>query len=90
MAKTLIGVVASDVGSKTIVVNVESHKTHPIYKKQYTVSKKIMAHDENNEARLGDTVVIQEVRPISKRKKFTLQKVVQKAPIQHEEKELEL
>jgi len=85
MAKTLTGVVSSDRGDKTIVVAVTTRKTHPIYKKQYSVSKKFMAHDEQNDAKLGDTVTVAETRPISARKHFTLVKVVERAAIRHEE-----
>jgi len=79
MAKTLTGVVTSDVRDKTITVTVTSRETHPIYKKQYTVSRKYTAHDEKNEARKGDTVTISETRPISKTKSFKLDQVVEKA-----------
>lgn len=72
MAKTLFGKVTSDVADKTIVVTVTSRETHPIYKKQYTVTRKYVAHDEKNEAHKGDMVHIVETRPISKRKSFTL------------------
>lgn len=75
MAKTLFGKVTSDVANKTIVVTVTSRETHPIYKKQYTVTRKYIAHDEKNEARKGDMVRIIETRPISKRKSFTLQNI---------------
>ncbi len=85
MAKTLTGVVSSDRTDKTIVVTVRTRKTHPIYKKQYTVSKKFMAHDEQNEAKVGDRVVISETRPISARKRFMLERVVVRAVIRHEE-----
>lgn len=79
MAKTLTGYVTSDVADKTITVTVTSRETHPIYKKQYTVSRKYAAHDENNEAKKGDLVVIRETRPISKRKAFTLEKILEKS-----------
>lgn len=87
MAKTFTGVVTSDRGDKTIVVSVSTRKTHPIYKKQYSVSKKFMAHDEQNEAKSGDTVTVAETRPISARKHFVLVKVVERAAIRHEEPE---
>lgn len=87
MAKTLTGVVTSDKGDKTIVVTVTTHKNHPIYKKRYISSKKFMAHDEKNEAKLGDTVVIAETRPLSARKRFILQSVTQHAAIRHSEGE---
>lgn len=88
MAKTLTGIVASDRADKSIVVVISTRKTHPIYKKQYSVSKKIMAHDEQNDAKIGDTVVIAETKPISARKRFTLEKVVERAAIRHEEPEV--
>ncbi len=87
MAKTLQGVVTSDVADKTIVVTVRTRKTHPIYKKQFTVSKKFLAHDEENEAKTGDKVIISETRPISARKRFKLDSVVVKATIKHVEPE---
>ena len=66
MAKSLTGIVTSDVRDKTITVTVTSRQTHPLYGKQYTVSRKYTAHDEKNEAKKGDKVTIREVRPISK------------------------
>ncbi len=87
MAKTLTGVVTSNKTDKTIVVTVTSHKTHPIYKKKYITSKKFMAHDEKNEAEMGDRVIISETRPISARKRFILAKVVEHASIRHKEEE---
>lgn len=79
MAKTLTGIVTSDVRDKTITVTVTSRQTHPIYGKQYTVSRKYTAHDERNEAQLGDKVTITEVRPISKTKSFTLDHIDEKS-----------
>ena len=79
MAKTLTGVVTSDVADKTITVTVTSRETHPIYKKQYTVTRKYAAHDENNYAHKGDTVRIVETRPVSKRKAFKLDEVVKRS-----------
>ena len=79
MAKTLTGIVVSDVADKTITVSVISRETHPIYGKQYTVTRKYAAHDEKNESKIGDKVTIVEVRPISKRKSFTLDKIVEKS-----------
>lgn len=79
MAKTLTGVVTSDVADKTITVTVTSRETHPIYKKQYTVTRKYAAHDEKNDAHKGDTVRIVETRPVSKRKSFALDEVVKRS-----------
>jgi small subunit ribosomal protein S17 len=78
MAKQLIGVVSSNKGDKTIVVTVQTRKTHPLYRKQYTVSKKFMAHDEQNEAQPGDKVAIVETRPISARKHHKLDRIIEK------------
>ena len=83
MAKTLVGVVSSDKADKTIVVKVATRKTHPVYKKQYTSTKKFMAHDEANEANEGDKVSIVETKPLSARKRFTLEKVIERAPVRH-------
>ncbi len=85
MAKTLIGVVSSDKADKTIVVSVVSRKTHPIYKKQYTATSRFMAHDEQNDAHIGDKVAIVETRPLSARKRFRLERVIERAPIRHVE-----
>jgi small subunit ribosomal protein S17 len=85
MAKTLTGVVTSDRPDKTIIVSVATRKTHPIYKKQYTETKKFMAHDENNEAKKGDKVIISETRPLSARKRFTLSKIAERAGVEHVE-----
>lgn len=85
MAKSFTGIVTSDKADKTIVVAIENRKNHPVYKKQYTVTKKFIAHDEKNDAAIGDTVLIEETRPISRRKRFTLVEVITRAPITHEE-----
>lgn len=84
MAKTIIGTVTSSKADKTIVVTVHSRKTHPLYRKQYTVSRKFMAHDEKNEASNGDKVEIIECRPISARKRFTLSRIVEKPALSEE------
>ncbi|MFO0971513.1 MAG: 30S ribosomal protein S17 [Candidatus Saccharimonadales bacterium] len=78
MSRKLIGIVVSDVQDKTIVVKTERRVTHPIYRKQYTVSKKYQAHDEKNEAQLGDKVSIVETRPVSKNKTFKLEAVIER------------
>lgn len=79
MARTLTGIVTSDSRDKTITVTVTSRETHPIYKKQFTVTRKYTAHDEKNDAKKGDTVVISESRPISKTKSWKLEKITEKA-----------
>ena len=78
MAKKLIGTVVSDIQSKTIVVKTERRVTHPLYHKQYKVSKKYQVHDEKNEAILGDKVSIVEVRPLSKTKSWQLDAIVER------------
>ena len=78
MARTIVGIVTSNKTDKTIVVTVHERKTHPLYRKQYTVSKKFMAHDEKNEAQPGDKVAIVETRPISRRKRFSLSEILEK------------
>lgn len=85
MARTLIGVVASDKPDKTIIVSVATRKTHPIYKKQFTFTKKFMAHDEKNDAHAGDKVAIVETRPLSARKRFALDRVIERASVRHVE-----
>lgn len=87
MARMITGVVSSKKTDKTIVVTEQVRLTHPLYRKQYTVSKRFMAHDEKNEAKEGDKVVIVETRPISARKHFALKSIVQKAQVQHVESE---
>jgi small subunit ribosomal protein S17 len=79
MAKTLTGIVTSDVADKTITVTVTSRETHPIYGKQYTVSRKYAAHDESNNAHKGDKVTIVATRPVSKSKSFTLVEVLERS-----------
>jgi small subunit ribosomal protein S17 len=81
MARTIVGTVVSDKADKTIVLSVTVRKTHPLYKKQYSRSTKYIAHDENNEARIGDKVEVKETRPISARKHLTLVKIIDKAAI---------
>ncbi len=90
MAKSITGVVSSSKADKTIVVTVRERKTHPLYRKQYTVTKKFMAHDEKNVAKTGDKVVIVETRPISRRKSFVLASVLEKAEVQHVEQKTEV
>lgn len=77
--KTRIGKVVSDKMDKTIVVKVEGKVRHPLYGKTMNRSKKFKAHDENNEARINDKVVIMETRPLSKDKRWRLVEIVEKA-----------
>lgn len=77
----LTGKVVSDKTDKTITVLVETYKRHPLYNKRVKYSKKYAAHDEKNQASIGDTVRIRATKPISKTKKFELVEIVQKAVI---------
>ena len=70
--RILQGVVVSDKNDKTIVVKVERRLRHPVLKKTVRLSKKYHAHDEKNAAKTGDVVRIEETRPISKQKRWTL------------------
>lgn len=74
-----IGRVVSDRMEKTITVAVDRQVKHPIYGKFITKTTKYMAHDENNEAKIGDTVQIMSTRPLSKRKSWRLTEIVEKA-----------
>ena len=79
MAHTLVGTVTSDKRDKTITVSIVSRETHPLYRKQYTKTRKYTAHDEKNEAKEGDRVEIMAVRPLSKTKAYTLVKILEKS-----------
>ena len=68
--KTLQGIVVSDKMQKTVVVEVESVKEHPKYKRRYKMHKKFKAHDEKGEFHIGDKVVIEETKPLSKDKNW--------------------
>ncbi|MBX6333952.1 30S ribosomal protein S17 [Candidatus Saccharibacteria bacterium] len=81
MARTFVGTVSSDATDKTIVVTVSRSKTHPLYRKRYMVTKKFMAHDEKNEAKVGDRVRIVECRPMSARKRFKLDQIIERATV---------
>lgn len=78
MAKTLQGTVTSDRPNKTIVVTIVTHKSHPLYKKRYISSQKVMAHDETNEGKIGDKVLIEETRPMSANKRYRLKRVIER------------
>ena len=77
--KTYTGEVVSDKMNKTIVVQIVTRKLHRLYKKYLTRSKKVKAHDENNEAHLGDTVRVIESKPYSKEKCWKLLEIVERA-----------
>lgn len=77
--KVRIGSVVSNKMNKSIIVAIERRVAHPIYKKYFKKTTKLMAHDENNECGIGDVVKIMEIRPLSKRKKWRLVEIVEKA-----------
>jgi small subunit ribosomal protein S17 len=79
LRKTRTGKVVSDKMEKTIVVAVEDHVKHPLYKKIVKKTYKLKAHDENNECKIGDTVKVMETRPLSKDKRWRLVEIVEKA-----------
>lgn len=79
MAHTLVGIVTSDKRDKTITVSITSRETHPLYRKQYTKTRKYIAHDAKNEARVGDKVEITACRPLSKTKAYTLVKIIERS-----------
>ena len=76
--KTLVGQVVSDKMGKTVVVAVESYKSHPLYRKTIKRQVKLKAHDENGACHTGDTVTIAESRPLSKTKRWRVVKIVSK------------
>ena len=76
MRKTRVGVVVSDKMDKTVVVAVERKVPHKLYKKSINTTTKFKAHDENNECRVGDTVRIVETRPLSRGKRWRVEKIV--------------
>jgi small subunit ribosomal protein S17 len=73
------GLVVSDKMEKTIVVAITTRKLHPLYKKYVKSTKKIKAHDEKNEAKIGDTVRVIESRPMSRDKRWTLAEIIERA-----------
>ena len=79
LRKTRIGVVVSDKMDKTITIAIERKVSHPIYKKYFKKTTKLMAHDEKSECNLGDKVKVMETRPLSKNKRWRLVEVVEKA-----------
>jgi len=88
--RAIQGVVVSDKNDKTIVVLVETHKRHSKYGKRVKYGKKYYAHDENNEAKVGDTVTIMETRRLSATKRFRLVSIDKKAELSVKEAEAEL
>lgn len=76
---TKVGVVTSNAADKSVVVTVGNFVMHPLYHKFVRTSSKFMAHDEDNTCNLGDRVLIEECRPLSKRKRWRVRKVIQRA-----------
>ncbi len=79
LRKTRVGKVTSDKMDKTVVVSIEDHVKHPLYKKIVKKTYKLKAHDENNECHIGDTVKVMETRPLSKDKRWRVVSIVERA-----------
>ena len=79
--KVLRGTVVSDKMDKTVVVKIDTQKSHPLYGRQVKYTNRFKAHDENNEAKVGDIVEIMETRPLSKDKHFRLVRIIEKAVV---------
>lgn len=85
MKRRLQGTIVSDKMQKTRVVEVVRLKKHPRYKKYYKVSKRFKAHDERNEFKVGDKVIIEETRPLSKEKRWRIVKKIENKKIENKE-----
>lgn len=79
LRKTRVGIVVSDKMDKTITIAIERKVPHPIYRKYFKKTTKLMAHDEKSECRVGDKVKVMETRPVSKSKRWRLVEIVEKA-----------
>ena len=79
--KEKVGIVVSNKIDKTVVVKVESRYPHPLYSKTLVKTKKYLAHDEMEQCNIGDEVLVQETRPLSKRKRWTLTKILSKSSL---------
>lgn len=77
--KVRIGTVVSNKMQKSIIIAIERRVAHPIYKKYFKKTTKLMAHDEENQCKIGDVVKVMETRPLSKRKKWRLVEILEKA-----------
>ena len=77
--KTLIGLIASDKMDKTVVVEVVRRTRHPVYHKYIQSRQRYKAHDENNEAKVGDRVLIEECRPLSRDKRWRMKQILERA-----------
>jgi len=76
MKKQRIGIIISNKANKTITVSIQTRYSHPQYRKIVTKTKKYMAHDENNTGEIGDIVLLEESRPLSRQKRWILKKVL--------------
>ena len=76
MSRIIIATVVANKADKTITVKVDRRKTHRIYRKQITISNKLAVHDEKNQAKVGDQVVIEQSRPISKTKRWAVKEII--------------
>ena len=79
LRKTQVGTVVSDKMDKTVVVAIQVHVRHPLYKKIIKRTVKLKAHDENNECRMGDRVMVMETRPLSKDKRWRVAQIIERA-----------
>jgi small subunit ribosomal protein S17 len=79
LRKTRVGIVVSDKMDKTITIAIERRVSHPIYKKYFKKTTKLMAHDEKSECKVGDKVKVMETRPLSKNKRWRMVEIVEKA-----------
>ena len=80
-AKEKIGTVISNKMQKTVVIKVENRYSHPIYSKIMLKTRKYLVHDENQECNIGDQILVQECRPLSKRKRWILSKIISKSSL---------
>ena len=79
--KVRTGIVVSDKMNKTVVVRVDRMSKHPLYGKPVLCVKKYMAHDETNECRPGDRIMIEETRPLSRHKRWRVAEIIERAPV---------
>lgn len=79
LRKTQVGTVVSDKMDKTVVVAIQDHVRHPLYKKIIKRTVKLKAHDENNECRMGDRVMVMETRPLSRDKRWRVAQIIERA-----------
>jgi small subunit ribosomal protein S17 len=77
--KVRVGKVVSNKADKTIIVSIERQVIHPLYRKYFKQTKKVMAHDEQNQCQIGDTVKVIESRPLSARKRWSLVEILERA-----------